>query len=81
MVRFDRDRDVFLFHVSAYEAQSGCEKHPTVQSQMVDLGKLHSGSYEIRELKSLKNWGKIEVEHFEASADASSHLEFAQKSR
>lgn len=68
-VRLDRDRNVILFHVSAYERKTDCVASKTAMAKVVEIGQLAEGTYELRELKSLKKWGKIQVQHFEASAD------------
>jgi hypothetical protein len=68
-VRLDRDRKVILFHVSAYERTNNCAPLKTAMAETIDVGQLAEGTYEVRELKSLKKWGEIHVQYFEASAD------------
>jgi hypothetical protein len=70
-LRVDRDRNVILFHVSAFEQRASCPPNPTLMSKIVHVGRLPQGSYEVRELKSLKKWGNVEVQHFDLSADLS----------
>lgn len=67
-VRLDGDRNVILFYASAYERQENCLRTPTSLSKIIEVGELPEGTYEVRELKSLKKWGKIQVQHLEASA-------------
>lgn len=68
-VRLDRDRNVILFHVSAYERLGDCRGSKTSMAETIEVGQLPEGTYELRELKSLKKWGEVHIQKFETSAD------------
>ena len=70
-LRYDHDRHVIFFHASALKSEVTCDEQPTIaRQQIVSTARLQQGTYEIRELKSLKKWGLVQVERFSASAES-----------
>lgn len=63
-LRFDPERDTLLFfpEVVARKAPSGsCKTESGISTQWVNLGELSEGSYQVRELISLKSWAKFKI--------------------
>ncbi len=59
-IRFDDDRETLLFFPEL-KRNAECTGKPVESTKIVDLGSLDEGSYQIRELMSLKPWAKFKI--------------------
>lgn len=59
-IRFDDERETLLFFPEIREKKE-CSGKTAQSSHWVDLGNLDEGSYQIRELISLKRWAKFKI--------------------
>ena len=60
--RVDRDYNVVMFYVRTARNTQPCTGRPIEARAEFSLKPLREGTYEIRELRSLKNWGRLSIE-------------------
>lgn len=61
-VRVSYERNVILFHIEATATQPRCLASDSRLSEVVTVGALPKGSYEVRNLKDLKIWGNLQIQ-------------------
>lgn len=61
-VRISYERNVILFHLQAVQVRPVCRTSATPFSQVVSVGRLSKGRYEVRSLKDLDEWGVLQVQ-------------------
>lgn len=60
-IRMVSERNVILFHIEANKIADTCLAGDTRLAEVVTVGPLPKGNYEVRALKDLKVWGKLRV--------------------
>jgi hypothetical protein len=61
-VRINYERNVILFHIEAIRTADNCTAGDSNLSEILTIGSLAKGTYEIRSLKDVKVWGHLRVQ-------------------
>ncbi len=73
-VELKPDHNVILFHLQAYKQEAACSPSKVTTSQVIEVGVLPEGEYEVRDYKRLHKWGHLKVEHLKAHELAKANL-------